>query len=204
MVTRSTICILILVDFVLLLGCGDGLKVLDLSGWKKLETLWTSPTGTAVVSLYDRPTALSENPQAIVCESGTSGAAQRHMITVLPRYTDLKIYGHTLNVYGPKIGAGPPGWYRIERNHELSWWQRTFSNKTLGTWGPSEAPSDIEMPPPSTLHGGVFVVRNGRLNKIMDESGLDELWDVPAEGLVYVAEPGVGVWKSLDLNTECH
>jgi hypothetical protein len=96
MVTRPTICILLLIGLALLFGCRDGLKVLDLTGWEKLETLWTNPTGTVVVALYDRPTALGENPRAIVCESGTNDAAQRRMITVLPRYTDLKIYGDTL------------------------------------------------------------------------------------------------------------
>lgn len=195
---RNLVCVLSFVAVTLSIGCP---AYHSLDEWQRQQELWTNATGSTV-ALYDRPTALSRNPEVIVCESRTANNLQRRVIASVPRDAFPLVFGNRLYIYDLRTRA-TPGWYRIERNHSLTWWQRVFSNEPLGTLGEVQAPTGIDRPPAPQMYGGVFALRGRDLYKVADESGVGKLWDVPAEGFVFVAEPGIAVRQSFDLVTEC-
>jgi hypothetical protein len=96
-----------------------------------------------------------------------------------------------------------PGWYKIIRNHNLSWWQRNFSDKSPEGWEQVKAPEAVPMAAPEVMKNGVYLLHVGQLVRIAEENKLHDLSDAPGEGVVFVAEPGVGVHDSVNLASEC-
>lgn len=124
------------------------------------------------------------------------------MIALVPHEAFPLVFGNELFFYDTKNRA-TPGWYQITRNHDLRWWERIYTNKTLGGRSAVEQPTGISMPSSSSLQGGVFILEGQALRRIAEEKRIRELWDVPVEGIVFVAEPGIGIRQSLDLAFEC-
>jgi hypothetical protein len=80
---------------------------------------------------------------------------------------------------------------------------REFLPKTsLGGWTVVE-PTPISIGNADVLRGGVYLLDGARLRKVVDEKEVTSLWDVPAEGTLYVAEPGIGITQTLDLKSLC-
>jgi hypothetical protein len=184
-------------------GCamGPGPEGNAYHGWERVQTLWAGPAG-AVVALYERPTALSKNPESIVCEVPIrSGIAKRVLVPSLAGAFPW-VEGNMLYVYDTRDRVFP-GWYQIERRHDLNWFQRTFSDEPLGGYKKVDQPDGISLPAPEKRRGFVFTLQGNDLRRVIDERRVSELWDVPAEGLVYVAEPGIAVRQEVDLLAVC-
>ena len=47
------------------------------------------------------------------------------------------------------------------------------------------------------------MLERGRFRRIADEDKMTSLFDAPAEGLIYVGEPGIGVVSSIELKSAC-
>jgi hypothetical protein len=179
-------------------GCTDRAKLHDLSELNRVETLWKSPNGTAAVALYERPVGLSKNPEFIVCETGKN----KVVVRPVPYDAFAWVDGDTLIFYDT-AKREMPGWYKMARNHNLNWWQRTFGDQILGEIESTRPPEKFEMPSAKTLFGGVFSFKDGNLSRVADEERLQDLWDVRAEGLVYVAPPGIAVRYTSHLPSVC-
>jgi len=86
----------------------------------------------------------------------------------------------------------------------LNWWQRNiYTDKSLGGWELERNQSSLPVPSDAESLNSLLVLENGRFRKIADENKLTSLFDAPAEGLIYVGEPGLGVVKSIDLSSAC-
>jgi len=96
-----------------------------------------------------------------------------------------------------------PGWYRLTVNHDLNWWERNiYTSQPLAQYAPLDtAPATI--PSPRSQRSGVFLLEDSTLRKVADEKELESIFDVPAEGILYVAEPGIGFNSTLDLTAVC-
>jgi len=179
-------------------GCSDRTKPPDLRELNRVETLWRNPDRIALVALYERPIALSKNQEFIVCETGNN----KIIVRGVPADAFVFVDGDTLRIYDTANRA-MAGWYKITRNHNLNWWQRTFGEQPLGETEVANPPEKFEMPSANILYGGVFSFRDGKLSRVADEERLQELWDVPAEGLIYVAPPGIAVRYTSHLPSVC-
>jgi hypothetical protein len=178
-------------------GCGSASQAVNLQEWQKGQTLWTAPSGHLVV-LYEKETALSANPQAIVCESNT-----RRTLLVLPPETFPLVSKHELNVFETK-DRDTPGWYRLEHTQGLNWWERNiYSAKSLGGWHLVSDQESLPIPSETESRNALLILDHGKFQKIAEESTTKELFDLPVDGLVYVGEPGLGVVESVDLLTAC-
>jgi hypothetical protein len=179
-------------------GCVKRSDSTSLNGLNRAETLWRNPNGSAIVALYERPLALSKNQEFIVCETG----GKKAVVASVPRDAFAWVDRDTL-VFYDTARRTMPGWYKLTRNHKLNWWQRTFGDEPLGGYEQAQKPSTFEMPNADAVVGGVFVFREGKLSRVADEERLQELWDAPAEGLVYVASPGIAVRYASQLPSVC-
>ena len=151
-----------------------------------------------MVARYVRPASYSidRDQDVIVCEK----SSDKFVMRALPLDNVAVVEGNTLAVYERKR-ASRPGWYNIKRNHSLSWFQRTFGDQAIGEVRAAEPPSAVLFP--ENADGKVFVDRDGMLSKVADENAISELWEVPVEGLVFVASPGLGVTYSAVLPGPC-
>lgn len=169
----------------------------DLAKWQRAETLWKASSGHTVAR-FERETALSKNPEVIVCED-----PRPRRILVLAPDTFVLVAGNTLNVFSLEDRM-TPGWYRITRTHGLTWWERhVYTNKSLGGWEWIKDQSSLPLPSGPLSRGSVLALEHGQIRKVADEGAVKDLFEIPVEGPVYVGEPGIGVVRSIDLLTAC-
>jgi hypothetical protein len=121
---------------------------------------------------------------------------------VVPAEIYIAISGDYATVFETE-NRTTPGWYKIHRNHNLNWWQRTFSDESIGGWEVAPGVSEDLAHTQKLGRGGVFLFERGAMVRIAEESKLRDLFDAPVEGLVYVAEPGIGVRASINLALAC-
>jgi hypothetical protein len=180
---------------ILCAGCAP--ESIDPHSWTREETVWTSGSGSQV-ALYSYGMAVGKAAEALVCEQRD----HRDAIQRLPADSFVLAEGNELKVIR-QSDSTLPGWYRISKTPHLSWWDRTFSSKTLGRW--EVAGNQASLPKPSDLESrnAVLSFDGTHWRKLADESRLKDLFDVPADGLVYVGEPGVGVLQTIDLSRRC-
>jgi hypothetical protein len=170
---------------------------IDLRHWHRADTLWTGSAGQTA-TLYDEPTAMSKDAQAVVCE-----AMPVRTLIILPPNTFPLVAKNTLNIFRLE-DSSTPGWYRISRAHGLTWWERNvYTAKSLGGWEWVHDQSSLPVPSQTQSLNGLLVLEQGRFRRIADENKVTSLFDAPAEGLIYVGEPGVGVVGSIDLSSAC-
>lgn len=182
----------------LLAACTPSLQQRE---WQKSETLWRGQNGSEF-ALYHLPTALNRDPEAYGCESHINGKIGRKKVPLSDDVFPM-VVGDTAYIFNLKNRA-TPGWYRLTRNHSLNWWQRNiYTNESLGGWTAVE-PAPISTGNADSLRGGVYLLDGTRLRKLVDEKDVPSLWDVPAEGTLYVAEPGIGITQILDLKSLCY
>lgn len=172
----------------------------DLFDWQKEATLWRDSTGTEFAQ-YTYPRGfLRAMAHAYGCESRVAGEVVRKRID-LGGGTVPRVVGHTAYVFGGEGVA--PGWYRLTVNHNLNWWeQNIYTSEPLAQYTPLEK-SPMTIPSPSSHQGGVFLLEDSTLRKVADEKELENLFDAHAEGILYVAEPGIGFKSTLDLTSVC-
>lgn len=184
----------------LLLGTVACAPSRDLHEWKKSKTLWRGPDGTEFALFY-LPSGLSADSEAYGCE-GHIGNQRVRKFVPFPSKTFPMVIGDTAYVFDLENRA-TPGWYQLTRNHNLNWWQRNFyTDHSLGEWHVLEQ-GPIEAPRGTSANGGIFLLEGLNLRKVADEKSVNSLWDVPAEGVLYVGEPGIGVNGTIDLNGVC-
>jgi hypothetical protein len=182
----------------LLVACEPALQQRE---WEKSETLWRGQSGNEF-ALYHLPSGLSRDPEAYGCESHFNGRVARKIVPLSDDVFPM-VVGDTAYIFDLKNRA-TPGWYRLTRNHNLNWWQRNiYTDESLGEWTVVEQPRPISIGDAESSRGGVYLLEGARLRKVADEKDVSSLWDVPAEGTLYVAEPGIGVTQILDLKTLC-
>jgi hypothetical protein len=143
-------------------------------------------------------TAMSNDAQAVVCE-----ATPPRTLIILPPNTFALVSKNTLNIFRLE-DRNTPGWYRLTRTHGLNWWERNiYTSKSLGGWEWVQDQSSLPVPPQAQSLNGLPVLEQGRFRRIADENKVTSLFDAPAEGLIYVGEPGIGVVRSIDLTSGC-
>lgn len=181
-----------------LVACGR--PPLQQSDWEKDTTLWRGAEG-AQFALYHIPTALSKDPEAYGCETRINGRVYRKQVPI-SEDTFPMVVGDTAYIFNLRNNT-MPGWYRLKRNHNLTWWQRNiYTAESLGGWS-AVNPAPLELQNTESLRGGVYLLEGSELRKVADESRIPSLWEVPAEGTLYVADPGIGVVNTLDLRSLC-
>ena len=110
------------------LGCArHEVSAVELAHWNRNETFWTSPRGHRV-TLFGEPLSYNPDRQVVVCETFTP-----KLVFVLPPESVALVSGNMLNIFESKNYA-TPGWYRVTRTHGLTWWERSFTEKSLGGW----------------------------------------------------------------------
>jgi hypothetical protein len=172
----------------------------DLSNWQKDATLWRDNRGTEFARYTYGRGFLRAKTDAYGCESRVRGEVVRKPID-LGGGTVPRVVEHTAYVFNRNGVA--PGWYRLTVNHKLNWWERNiYTSEPLAQYTPLDTPP-ITIPSSSSYQSGVFLLEGSTLHKVADEKELESLFDVPAEGILYVAEPGVGFNFTLDLTAVC-
>jgi len=178
-----------------LTGCLLSPAIPPVGELRRSETLWISPAGH-ITALYSQDSLLGTSRRAIVCEGETN-----RVLNVLPSNTFPLPSGNSINIFNLEDRA-TPGWYTIKRFHP-NWWDRIFSGKVVSEWSYDSDQSKYVTPSTKLPKNAVFVLDHGAFRKIAEESKLDNLFDAPAEGLVYVGEPGIGFRYSIDLASQC-
>lgn len=193
---RSNVLLSLLVAITV--GCGSrNPESLDLREWQRGSTIWKAPSGHLVV-LYTKPTSISPDPQAVVCESNTA-----RPLLVLPPESFPLVSNNTLNIFQTK-DRNTPGWYRLEHTAGLNWWERNvYTAKSMGGWAWVSDQASLPTPSVAESRNALLIFAQGRFQKIADESSTKDLFDFPIDGLIYVGEPGLGVIKSLELPLAC-
>lgn len=192
-------CVLFAVMFAGIVACvGCAPKSLDdLPNLTRDETLWTGPSGSRVV-IYRYGMAVGKTPEALVCEQGQ----HKDVIERLPADSFALTSGNELKIIRQSQYT-LPGWYKITRPSDLNWWQRTFSNKSIGEWVVVRNQASLPKPSQSDAQNAVVSFVAGNWQKLADQSQLKNLLEVPGEGIVYVGEPGIGVLQTIDLLGRC-
>jgi hypothetical protein len=172
---------------------------MDLFDWQKEETLWRDNTGTEFARYAYPRGFLRARSAAYGCESSATEEVVRKRIDLGER-TVPRVVGHTAYVFN-RDGIAP-GWYRLTVNHNLNWWQKNIATfEALAEYTPLDRP--VTIPSPISYRSAVFLLEDSALHKVADKKELESLFDVPAEGILYVAEPGIGFNSTLDLTAAC-
>jgi hypothetical protein len=183
---------------VLLIGCApDPHQPVDLHEWEREDAIWKSDSGSKVVR-YTYGMNAGKAAEAIDCEQRD----KKNTIIRLPADTFDLVTGNELKVVRLSDRA-LPGWSRIWRTPGLNWWQRTFSDTPLGGWEFIEDQGSQQKPPEDASRDAVLALTAGKWQKVADEKRVRDLFEVPAEGFVYVGEPGIGVVQTIDLPNAC-
>jgi hypothetical protein len=179
-------------------GCApDPHQPVDLNKWQREDTIWKSNSGSKV-ALYTFGMTMGKAAEAIVCEQRD----RKSTIIRLPADTFELVTGSELKVVRLNDRV-LPGWYRIWRAPGLNWWQRTFSDAPISGWEFIKNQELLQKPPQETSRDAVLSLSAGNWQKVADEKKIRDLLEVPAEGLVYVGEPGIGVVEVIDLPSAC-
>jgi hypothetical protein len=183
---------------ILIAGCAlDADQSVDFHKWQREDTIWENASGSKVVR-YTYGLAVGKDDEAIVCEQRD----RKSSVIRLPADTSDLVSGGELKVVRTSNWT-LPGWYRIWRTPGLDWWQRTFSDKPLGGAEFIKDQGSLQKPPQDVSRNAVLTLSAGKWQKVADEKEIRDLFEVPAEGMVYVGEPGIGVLKTIDLPSAC-
>ena len=172
----------------------------DLFDWQKDATLWRDNGGTEFAR-YTYPRGfLRARADAYGCESRVRDVVVRRRID-LAGDTVPRVIEHTAYVFDREGVA--PGWYRLTVNHNLNWWeQNIYTSEPLAQYTPLDT-APMAIPSLSSHRNGVFLLEDSTLRKVADEKDLESIFDVHAEGVLYVAEPGIGFKSTFDLTVVC-
>jgi hypothetical protein len=197
MTCRASKNALLFLAFFGLIGCLRQDTGWNPAEWGRVSTEWTGVNGQRV-ALYERPTALSRNPEAIVCESRT-----KSLLVRLKPETFAFVEGTKLVIFDT-ANRMTPGWYLLKKTHGLSWWERNvYTSQSLGGWTAIGSPPDLPIGRIPNVEGVVYLYSDRTLRKVAQEAKLSDLTDIDGEGVMYVSEPGIGVRAVYDMPAVC-